>query len=331
VVSSLSCRLARGRDAKVFLEQDAHMPLPNFIVIGVAKAATTSVHAYADQHSEIFMSPVKETNYFALYGKPPDSAGPGDNTIRNRQSVFRRPDYEALFEGRTTQRILGEASPSYMTVSEVPSRIAGDIPECRLVVGLRQPVDRAFAAWTWARMSGREKLPFEAAIRLGAEREAARWGWGNYLEQGYYADQLERYLELFPGNQLHSYLFEDFVGDPVGVMQGIFRYLDVDSSFVPDTSRMHNRSGIIRNRVLRRLWETSSGIRDRVRPSVPERLRHRAFDAVTSRSVRPQLDPALRARLTFAYRKDILRTQELIGRDLSHWLAGADDVDVTTA
>lgn len=242
------------------------MPLPNFIVIGVAKAATTSVYSYAAQHPEIFMSPTKETNYFALYGRPPAFAGPADRTIVNRQSVFRREDYEAQFDGRSTEPVAGEASPRYMAVSEVPDRIAADIPHCRIVVGLRHPVDRAFAAWSWIRMRGIERLPFDEAIGVGAAREAADWSWGNYLRLSHYADQLERYLAVFPRDQLHVYLYEDFAHDPVEVMRGIFRFLGVDASFAPNTRRRHARSGVITNRGVRKIWEASGGLREVIRP-----------------------------------------------------------------
>lgn len=297
------------------------MTMPTFIVVGVAKAGTTSIYQYALQHPGIHMSPVKETNYFALYGTPPSFTGPGDDTLVNRTSLHRREDYEAMFADAPPGVPRGEASPRYMFHPSVPARIHADVPDARLVVSLRQPVDRAYAAWAWSRMSAREKEPFEVAITLGDERYEAGWGWGSYLRASRYADQLERYYELFDAEQIHVSIFDDFVRDPVSAMQAIFAHVGADPAFEPDVSTAHYGSGIIRNPALRRVWEASSGIRTRLRPLWPPRLRTAAYRFVTRSATKPALDPELRRRLTDEFGDDIRRTSELIGRDLSHWLA----------
>lgn len=300
------------------------LALPNFIGAGVAKAATTSLHAYAHQHPDIYMSPVKETNYFYLYGEPARFRGPGDRTIINRRSITREEEYLALFSGRS-EPVLGEVSPRYMADARVPGRIAADIPEVKLVIGLREPVDRSFAQWTWARMAGRERLPFAEAIELGEKRDSEGWGWGNYLKLSYYADQLERFYDLFDKSKIHIYLFEEFAADPIGEMQRVFAFLGVNPEFVPNVAQRHNRSGVLPSGWKRALWEASAPLRDVIRPAIPSRLRHRAYVSVTRGSRSPELDPETRTELGQLFRDDILRTQHLIGRDLAHWLNGSPD------
>ena len=297
------------------------MPLPTFIVIGVARAATTSVHAYAAQHPDVFMSPVKETNYFSFFGRPPAFRGPGDASMVNRESIYDRDEYLALFEAAPAGiGAIGEASPRYMVTPETPERIASVIPGCRLVVGLRHPVDRAFSHWAWARMTGRETLSFEEAIDAEDERRAEGWGWGDYMGRGFYSAQLQRYLEVFPRDQIHAYLFEDFEADPIGEMQRVFEFIGVDDGFTPDVSSRPNSAGAISNPVVRSLWRGSSRIRDLIRPLLPRRWRTAAFRYVTRRTEAPRLDPDVRQRLTDRFRNDIVATAELMDLDLDSWL-----------
>jgi len=296
------------------------MPLPTFIVLGVAKAGTTSVYSYAKQHPGIHMSPTKETNYFALYGEPSTFKGPGDATLTNTTSIHLRSDYEAQFAGAPQGAVTGEASPRYMYRPEVPSRIHNDIPDARLIIGLRHPVDRAYATWAWSRMSAREPHSFEDAILLDKERFDAGWGWGSYVRGSRYADQLERYYRLFDREQIHVYLFEDFAKDPATEMQRIFGHIGADPTFVPDVSKAHYGSGIIPNPLLRKLWESSFRARARLRPLWPPRMRRAAFRFMTRSARKPALDPELRRRLTADFRDDINRTANIVGQDLDHWL-----------
>ncbi|HYF40037.1 MAG TPA: sulfotransferase, partial [Gemmatimonadales bacterium] len=118
--------------------------LPNFIVIGAAKAGTTALYWYLAEHPQIFMSPVKETNYFAyevdasgqlVYGDPEDHQFP----------IRTRAEYEALFAEAGPASAVGEASPIYLECPQAAGRIQSAIPGALLVCCLRHPVDRAYS------------------------------------------------------------------------------------------------------------------------------------------------------------------------------------------
>ncbi|MDQ5821219.1 MAG: hypothetical protein M3540_07260 [Actinomycetota bacterium] len=103
---------------------------------------------------------------------------------------------------------------------------------------------------------------------------------------------------------------------------GLFAFLDVDPTFAPDTSKRYNRSGgLIGNPVLRAAWTRSALPRAVVRRYVPESVRDRVFAGFTRKLVPASLDPELRTKLTELYREDTEVLQELLDRDLSHWLA----------
>ena len=121
--------------------------LPSFLIIGAAKAGTTSLWDFLKAHPQVYMPDIKETNFFALEGTRADFKGPGDDECLNRLAVTDLESYERLFEGVTDQVAIGEASPLYLYHPEAPRRIKALIPHTRIVAILRNPTDRAFSSF----------------------------------------------------------------------------------------------------------------------------------------------------------------------------------------
>jgi len=290
--------------------------LPNFIVIGAAKAGTTALYWYLAEHPAVFMSPVKETNYFAygvdaagrlLYGDPEHHAFP----------VQTLAEYEQLFAEAASALAIGEASPIYLECPQAAGRISERLPAARLVCALRHPVERAYSDYLmFLRSRGR---PFDAATALS--RDAA-WAQpdSHWMRVSAYAESLQRYLDRFPRSRLHVLLFDDLKRAPVEAVQSVYRFLDVDPQFVPDLETPHNVGGIPASRTLERFL-TSRSLRAAVQPWIPTRAVN-WVRRVRTRNLRsaPPLPPELKRELTAHFRDDITRTSQLIGRSLEHWL-----------
>lgn len=260
------------------------MTLPNFIIIGAAKAGTTSLYHYLRQHPQVYMTPTKETNYFALVGHPLDYAGPGDQDYITRFSVTTPEGYAAQFAGVQGERAIGEASPLYLYDAQTPQHLKAAVPDIRLVAVLREPVTRAYSAFSHLVRDGREPATsFAEALALEDERIAAGWEhiW-HYTHMGRYAEQLRRYQALFAPEQLRVYLHDDLLRRPDWVMANLLTFLDVDASALPDQSVRHNVSALNL---------------PHLPPLLPE--------------VHEQLDTL------FAPEREELA--ELLGRDLGHW------------
>lgn len=292
------------------------MTLPNFIIVGAAKAGTTALYWYLSEHPAVYMSPVKETFYFA-YGV--DSAGRllyGDPEV-HRFPIRTRSEYEALFAAAGDAAAIGEASPIYLECPQAPGRIRETIPSARIVASLRQPVDRAYSDYLmYLRRRGRRLDPARD-LRSDAEwaRPESRW-----MLVSRYADQVRRYFDLFPREQVHVALFDDLRRDPVGMAQTVYRFVGVDPAFHPDVDTPHAGGGIPKSRMLERMF-TSRKLRSALEPLVPVRAANwiRRFRGRTM-SRPPALPSALRRQLTEHFRDDIAETSELIGRKLDHWL-----------
>lgn len=298
------------------------MTLPNFLVIGAGRSGTTSLHHYLKAHPDVYLPDVKSPSHFYCYGRPP-SDDPSIRSVTQDYFVHDPADYEALFAGVRHETAIGEVSPAYLATVHAAPRIAARLPGVKLIALLRHPVDRAFARFVGRCRDGLEsRTSFADVVR--DERRAAlvqEDAAGTYLAASCISHFLASYLERFPRERVRVHLFEDFQRDPAGVMRDLFEFLNVDSAFVPDMSRRHNQSGgIVRNGIARHVWMRSARLRTRVRPFLPEPWRNRVFALVTRDLIPVDLDPALRAELTELYRDDVERLEELLDRDLSHWL-----------
>ncbi len=307
--------------------------MPNFLIIGAAKAGTTALYFMLNQHPEIYMSPMKETNFFALEGKTLNFKGlhglpDGVNNI----SVTKIEDYQALFEFVPDRiKAIGEASPSYLYLPETPKRIKHHIPNPKLIVILRNPAERAYSAFVFKSWKGEEPfLDFAEALTQEDQRIKDNWTWGwHYKNMGFYYEQLSRYFNEFDRSQIMVCLHEDLQKRPQETLQSIYDFLEVDRSFVADSdTRYHSTGGLPKNKYLHSLvtksMETAQSMKVVLKPLIPKNLRLPLFyllnDVRRSNSQKQPLPLEIRKQLISAYHDDILNLQELIQRDLESWL-----------
>src|SRR6266702_4704009 len=151
------------------------MALPDFLVIGAPKAGTTALHAALARHPALFMSAIKEPKFFLTDGPPPTRGGPGD-VQTYREHVWRREEYEALFAPAPAGVLRGESTPFYVYDWAAQQRIRALIPDAKLIVILRDPVERAHSNWTHLWSAGLEPIgDFLEACAKEEQRIAAGW------------------------------------------------------------------------------------------------------------------------------------------------------------
>ena len=294
---------------------------PDFLVIGTAKAGTTSLYHYLKSHPQIYLSPIKEPKYFSHPDTPPVLVPPH----RPIQFVWKRADYLRLFEPRTHQLVAGEMSPEYIYSEAAPGAIRRLMPGAKLIAILRDPAERAHSHFSHNRRDGIEPLP-DFAAALAAEDLRIAEGWWvsfHYRQRGYYARQLRRYLGLFPREQILVLLYEDLVADACAFLKRICAFLGVDEDHSFNTSRRVNVSfGIPRSGAVRRLMRSRSIAGGVVRNVLPVVAGASSLQWLSRRILapRPVLQPEVQADLVSGFKPDILKLQEIVGRDLSSWL-----------
>ncbi len=300
------------------------MNMPNFLIIGAEKAGTTALYHILNQHPQIYMCPVKEPCFFAFENQNMDFTGPGDKWI-NQIAVTRLVDYQALFYGCKDEVAAGEASTYYMMLGAQSSEaIARYVPDIKIILILRHPVDRAYSAFTAMISYGREPLrDFNKALAAGDQRWRNHWepAW-RYFENSFYAPKLLQYLTLFSQSQIRIYLYEDWDLKPQVILQDIYTFLEVDEGYIPDKVIRHNVSNHPGNDRLFRFLTAPNTLKSLGKPFLPQKLRTWIKRTLISRNwtVPPSLNREIRSILTQSYHQDIVQVQDILGRDLQSWL-----------
>lgn len=178
---------------------------PNFFVVGAAKAGTTSIYSYLNSHDSVFMCPVKEPHFFATPWASPSSP-------TTPSPINDAAEYTALFARSSGYDAVGEASPSYLYDEEAPTRIRDRLPHAKIVIVLRDPVDRAFSHYLMDVREGVQRSSFKEALIEDYSRKEKGYGVSHlYVELGMYGEQIGRYLQTFPPEQLLILFFDDLV------------------------------------------------------------------------------------------------------------------------
>ena len=289
----------------------------DFLIIGAQKAGTTSLHEYLGQHPAVFMPKEKDLPFFV-------DAGSGEVPER---------DLDYFYGNRNGERLLGGSFVHLLYYPESPGRIRRYRPDMRLIAVLRNPIDRAYSAYWFARKEGYENAPtFEEALaresaRLhGSRRERNEL---TYLAHGEYRQQLERYFEQFDRSQIRICLYDDLKEAADRLTSELLAWLGVEDRSRPiDTTEIANASGLPKSRLLQRsLIVPPEMVSQAYRRIVPRTLRYRIARTViaplrrlNTRPFRyPPMEPSTRQRLLDHFGPRNERLGVLIGRDLGHW------------
>ncbi len=216
--------------------------LPDFIIIGTQRGGTTSLYYYLTEHPNIARALMKEVHFF-------------DDHFEEGLDWY-RAQFPSSLQKYYTERIrkehflTGESSPYYLFYPPAPQRISAVVPNAKLIVLLRNPVDRAYSHHWLATLEGNERLSFEEAIqreeeRLAGEQEkivadghyaAFNHRHFSYLARGIYIDQLQHWMKYYPCEQFLILRSEDLYKDTATVFKQTLDFLEVDSSDVSSSN-----------------------------------------------------------------------------------------------
>lgn len=301
------------------------MNLPNFFIVGAAKAGTTSVYAYLAQHPEIFLSPLKEPKYLSLPANKLPHRGPGDAKVDN--SIIKTlDDYLNLFKNASIEKVVGEASADYLYFYKtVIPRTKKTNPESKILIMLRNPIERAFSAYRHMLKDKRETLSFEKALITEEQRKKDNYEFiWFYKDVGLYHEQVKAYLNSFGANKVKVCLYDDFIKNEGNVIKDILRFLDVNENFPTDTSLKHNVSQITRSESFDEFLNTyDHPVKKLFRPVFLNTIGKERTEKIVNYFKYKNLlrmKPKTRKHLIQFYRNDILKLQDLIERDLSDWM-----------
>jgi hypothetical protein len=289
---------------------------PNFLIAGAARSGTTSLYRWLSQHPDVFMSENKEPSFFV------DTYGFSDWNA-----------YLALFERGRGKKAVGEASTPYMSAPESAAWIRRVLGDVKIIILLRNPIERAWSLYSWMVMEGYEWLPtLERALaeEEGRFSDAAfyrrnpQYFWNYmYFRSGLYHDRVLDYFAQFGRDLVRLYLFDDLVNSPRAVYADVCKFLDLDAAFEPSLIA-ENASNVPRSiglqYRLRRLWRTASARPDG-RPGLTRSLIGALMAANVRRGRRARMDTITYDALKTRYAAEVRRLSRLIDRHCHHWIA----------
>jgi len=294
--------------------------LPDFLIVGAAKSGTTSLYFYLKEHPQIFMPENKEPWFFSFMDNPtqfksPDSLG---GMVSNLQ------DYTNLFEDANNNQIIGEASPSYLytyetTINNIKKVYGEQYKDVKIIILLRNPVDRAFSQYQHFKKSMREPLSFRQAIKPETIRKRLNDNWSffyDYIGVGMYYKQVKSYLENF--ENVKVILFDEFKNDTSRVVKDLLLFLEADASLLPQNiGKKYNVSRVLRKDFLtplyRFLFFSNNKVKRTLANLLPVKTKDKLIDTVQKLLLkRKKLEKREKKEIMKIFDEDFKKLKELI-------------------
>jgi len=299
--------------------------IPNFLVCGPPKCASTSLNFYLKQHPEIFMSPVKQTKFFSV-------------------QYHKGTDYyiKTYFSEVTNEKMVGEATPTYSLLPFVAGRIRDFNPDMKLIFCLRNPVERTFSGWSMRVNNGTEHLSFREALeenfkqrqttRLETENDANEWaadmlrndrleetGFRTYLEGSLYAHNLEHYLKHFPYSQIKIIFMDALQKDLHGTMKEIFTFLRVNPNYHIQNTEQKNTYKKPKIKFLEPVFGKNKRLSKMLSHVMPKGIKKKILDTMYVEGSKKKLTPEDRVFAYQYFKDEIVELENLLKVDLAHW------------
>ncbi|MBV8775144.1 MAG: sulfotransferase [Deltaproteobacteria bacterium] len=193
---------------------------PNFFIVGAQNSGTTSLYAYLKQHPDVFMPALKEPHYFA-------QITPSHKQRYLRTIIHDEAAYLGLFRKAQGYKAIGEASPSYLWDTNAALRIRDAVPHAKIIILLRDPVERAYSHYLMDVREGRQDLSFREALQQDWKQSQKGWSVSQlYVELGLYAQQVQRYLDVFGSQQVLILLFDELTNSALNGKSVLANVLD---------------------------------------------------------------------------------------------------------
>jgi hypothetical protein len=289
---------------------------PNFFIVGAQKAGTTSLYFYLKKIPGVYMPPLKELFYFAPHAVQSSIA----DVIRDKK------EYLKLFENARGYTAVGEATPFYLCDPDAPKLIHQTVPHARIIMILRDPIERAYSNYLMKMKYSGMKSSFHDELMRDYKSQEKMFGRSTmYVEFGMYYEQVKRYLDIFGREQVKVIIFEEFVQHPEQIVNEVLAFLGVNYT-VTEIREQYNPYSVPRSTIALWIfaffrWLRARNIKfykilnllpDSLVESLPEKI-------LFKRKQKPKIEPKAVKFLQEIYRDDVIRLESLLGRSLP-WL-----------
>ncbi len=300
--------------------------LPHFLIIGAGKSGTTSLDFYLKQHPQVFMPDVKEPNFFAYESHNINDFDDEETRNHFTSSITKVKDYQALFEKASPNQLIGEVSNTTMYMPNAIASIKSHLKAPKLVAILRNPAERLFSRYM--HLERVSKVP-NTSLDNVFDRHSVWWNRADLINEGFYFNHLSKFYENFNRDSLSIILYNDFKKDINSVLKNLCVFLEIDDTFVFDTSTVYNKSGKVKSKTIQKLVGDNSRVFRSFKSSFPKAhatlknspVIKSAIQSLRNKNLTKANFPIeLKQRIIEEiYLDDIKALERLIHRDLSSW------------
>ena len=297
--------------------------LPDFFIVGAAKSGTTSLYHYLEQHPSVFLPKNKEPKYFVSKIVEFPQEGKGDE-LACELMIKDITKYKQLFHQKGQGQICGEASVDYLYYSEkVIPLIKNEVGDSKIIIILRDPVKRAFAAYNHLIRDVRETETFDTGLELESERIKNNYEFiWHYKRTSLYYKDVKNYLDSFKSVKI--IIFEEFLKEPILVTKEVYKFLGIDENFTPQVDKTYNFTGTPKNITLQKLLKGSS-------KQIVRRILKVIFNENTRKLIRENMEkmnisrnkikilPETEQSLSVYFKEDRLKIEKLLKIKLDYW------------
>jgi len=284
--------------------------LPNFLVIGAEKSATTWLYNRLKEHPDIFVPETKEIHFFNKY----------NSNLKEMNNYVKLGInwYQKFFKRYNSEKAVGEVTPMYLCDPYAPARIKNTLPHVKLIVILRNPIDRAYSHYWMAKAKNHTNLTFEEVVAQKTNK---------FIKRGLYYNQLKRYYEYFNKKKILIFLMDDILNRKQEVLSKIYSFLEVRSDFVPKgIDILENRSGYCKSPLLLNIISTvTKFFRCKIKMGfVIDFFKTIGLAGLVKRINKqevnyPEMSKDLRQELIKYYKENNRKLSRLLDRNLSTW------------
>lgn len=289
--------------------------LPNFLIVGAPKAGTTSLYYYLAKHPDVFMSSPKEVNFFS------HEEIKSQNLYYQAFYVETLREYEKLFQRADGKIAIGEASVSYLFYKNVPSKIKSLLPAVKIIILLRNPIERAFSHYLMDYRMGLVHRSLEEIIQNHKTNKNNTLYYQQYIELGLYYQQIKRYLDLFNHNNVKIYVSEEFKNNPRELFQDISEFLEIEFIKSIETKRKYNSYKEPKNNFIKSLYSNyiNSNNYYKLNKILPDFVRNSFKNLFFNMDNKPKLNEQTRNLLINLYNPEKIKLEQLLNKNLSIW------------
>ncbi len=285
---------------------------PDFFIIGSPKAGTTALYAYLANHPEVCMSTDKEPNYFskeqieaqALYYK--------------KKNVKTQDEYLQLFQAKEGNRIAGECSVSYLFYPGVAEKIHQFNPKSKIIISLRDPVQRAFSHYLMDYSLNLVTESFDKIVFEGEKDEKLKLYYQQYIQLSHYPEQIKRYLSVFPNDQVLLFIHDNLIANPNEELKRLSHFLGIHHTSSSGNLEQRNVTASAKSPIVKWLYKQEQ-FRQFVSLFLDQKMRSQLKSKLFSKNNLPKMTLSTKEYLNALYRPEVQELEKITGVTLSNW------------